>query len=69
MVESDVSLDEFCELDGVTCTDQSTQGRGGEGKVKKSRILLVLFESTGIKGVAWTWTNLTLQSRALEGEG
>ena len=52
MVESDVSLDKFCELDGVTCT---------RGRVKKSRVFLVLFESRGMV-VGWeegAWTRRT----------
>jgi hypothetical protein len=66
VVESDVSLDEFCELDGIACTGSIDEGRGGG--LKKSRFLLVLFLEYGHGGVRGTWTNLTLQSRPLEGE-
>jgi hypothetical protein len=62
MVESDVSLDEFCELDGITCTGSIDAGGGGG---KEIEVFLVLWE-VRVRGVVWT--NLTRQSRPLEGE-
>ena len=65
MVESDVSLDEFRELDGVTCTRiNRTHAEGGEERNRG------FYFSSFWRVRVWGLdeTNLTLRSRPLEGE-